>query len=486
MRRSQSPFVVAFALFILAWSHCGSAATRTALVIGNSAYRHTDPLRNPKADAAEMAVTLRRLGFTVFEGIDLTKAGMDDLIKNFASALETSEAGLFYYAGHGLQVNDRNFLVPIDAELKSPAALEFEMVRLDQIQTIMERLTQTNILFMDACRNNPLARNLAKAMGTRSIAIGSGFAPAESGAGTLIAYATQPGSVALDGEGEHSPFSAALLKFVGERGDDLSSILINVRNDVMKATYGKQIPWEHSALSRRFYFTAPVEAAAASPPRSAPPPDNTESRLELELWTGVKDSQDVQMLTMYVERFPQGTFAGICRRKIAELEKRTASLAQGPASAAPTEKQPAADVPERLQKELKRVGCYDGAVDGVWGEGSEAALENFGAHRGRALASFLPDDTNLAAVAAESGRICPLTCEAGTVEQNGACIAKAPTRKTAPVARTREPSRRKQADEAPRPRNQARKEKPKEKWQVCLDSRNLIVDCNQGGVNLRF
>lgn len=494
MRRSHPAVIIFLALFILAFSPCaGSAAIRTALVIGNSAYRHTEPLKNPKEDATAMAATLRRLGFHVFEGVDLTKAEMDELIKNFASALETSEAGLFYYAGHGLQVNDRNFLVPVDAELKSPAALEFEMVRLDQIQAIMERLTPTNVLIMDACRNNPLARNLAKAMGTRSIAIGSGFAPSESGAGTLIAYATQPGSVALDGEGEHSPFSAALLKYIDARGDDLSSILINVRNDVMKTTFGRQVPWEHSALSQRFYFIPPTETAAAAPSRSVTPSDNTDSRLELELWDSVKDSRDVQMLKSYLDRFPAGTFAGVAHLKIAELERKTVSLEQGTASpleqgtasVAPPQKQPAADLPERLQKELKRVGCYDGAVDGDWGEASEAALKNFAAHRGGALASSEPDEANLEAVLAQKARICPLQCGAGTVERNGTCVAKAPSNDGKAAAQKRDSRRQRSVDREPREKVRPRQKPPEKKDQICLDNRNLFVDCNEGGVVLR-
>ncbi len=487
MPTSRSPVVMFLVFWIFALSHGADAAsTRTALVIGNSAYRHTEPLKNPKQDAIEMAATLRRIGFRVFEGVDLTKPEMDDLIKNFATALETSEAGLFYYAGHGLQVNDRNFLLPVDAELKSPAALEFEMVRLDQIQAIMERLTPTNILIMDACRNNPLARNLARVMGTRSVAIGSGLAPSESGAGTLIAYSTQPGSVALDGEGGHSPFTAALLKFIDTRGEDLSSILINVRNDVMKATYGRQIPWEHSALSRRFYFIPPApETAAATPPRSVAPSENSDGRLELELWDSVKDTSDVQMLKSYLDHFPEGTFAGVARIRIAELEKKTASLEPGTAAVTPPQKQPAADLPERLQKELKRVGCYDGAIDGVWGEGSEAALENFAEHRGRSLASSDPDEANLQAVLAETGRICPLECRSGTVEQNGICVAKARDTNSKPAVQKREIHRQKSVERAPREQVRPRQKPQQKKDQICLDSRNNFVDCAQGGVVLR-
>jgi Caspase domain len=167
---------------------------------------------------------------------------------------------LFFYAGHGLQVAGQNYLMPIDAKAETADALDWEMVRLDLVQRIMERVTSTNIIFLDACRNNPLARNLARAMGTRSAEISRGLATVESGVGTLISFSTQPGNVALDGSGRNSPFAGALVKHISS-DDDLSAILISVRNDVMKETQGKQVPWEHSALRARFYFSPSVQVS---------------------------------------------------------------------------------------------------------------------------------------------------------------------------------------------------------------------------------
>src|SRR5262249_40867236 len=152
--------------------------------------------------------------------------------------------------------------------------LEFEMLRVDVVHRIMERLTNTNILFLDACRDNPLTRNLARSMGTRSSEIGHGLAQVEAGVGTLISFSTQPGNVALDGTGRNSPFASALVREVSSSNDDLSAILIAVRNDVMRETQRKQIPWEHSALTGRFYFNQPAQtapAAALSHPESSEP-----------------------------------------------------------------------------------------------------------------------------------------------------------------------------------------------------------------------
>jgi uncharacterized caspase-like protein len=147
------------------------------------------------------------------------------------------------------------------------AAIDFEMLRLDTVQRIMESEAKTNILFLDACRNNPLSRNLARAMGTRSASVGSGLASAESGIGTLISFSTQPGNVALDGTGRNSPYALALAKQILTPDKDLSASLITVRNEVMAATRRSQVPWEHSALTASFYFSRSSKITA---PASAP------------------------------------------------------------------------------------------------------------------------------------------------------------------------------------------------------------------------
>ena len=194
---------VAIAVFAIPLS--AQAQKRVALIIGNSAYEHTPKLTNPRNDATDVAAALKALEFEIIGGFDLDKAAFDKKVRDFAAALQGAEVGLFFFAGHGLQVAGQNYLVPIDAQLTTTSALEFEMVRVDVIQRVMEQETNTNILFLDACRDNPLARNLARAMGTRSAEVGRGFAPLVSGVGSLISFATQPGNVALDGTGRNSP-----------------------------------------------------------------------------------------------------------------------------------------------------------------------------------------------------------------------------------------------------------------------------------------
>jgi phosphate transport system substrate-binding protein len=263
-------------LLLLCVGSAAHAGKRVALVIGNSAYQHAGELANTRNDATDMAAALRAHGFQVIDGFDLDKPAFERKVRDFAAALVGAEVGVFFYAGHGMQVSGQNYLVPIDAQLKTPSALDFEMVRLDLVQRTMEREAPTNILFLDACRDNPLAPNLARAMGTRSTDIGRGLAAAESGIGTLISFSTQPGNVALDGAGRNSPFAGALLKQLTSSNDDLSAMLIAVRNDVMRETQRRQVPWEHSALTGRFYFSPGAGAPAAQPSApvapAAPPP----------------------------------------------------------------------------------------------------------------------------------------------------------------------------------------------------------------------
>ena len=279
---------------------------RVALVIGNSDYLNAPPLANPKNDASDVSIVLESLGFQVMRGLDLDKAGTERMIRDFAAALGGARAGLFFYAGHGLQVSGQNYLVPVDAQLTTAASLDFEMVPLDLVQRSMERETNTNIIILDACRNNPLARNLARALGTRSAQIGQGLASVESGEGSLISFSTQPGNVALDGTGRNSPFTTALLKHIAAPGDDLPTILINTRNDVMIATERRQVPWEHSAMTARFFFTAPQAS--------------DDQKAEIELWNSVKDSPDPNMVGTYLRKYPQGTFAVVARNLMDALE----------------------------------------------------------------------------------------------------------------------------------------------------------------------
>ena len=288
---------------------------RVALVIGNSAYHHARKLGNPRNDAADIGAALGKLGFQVIEGFDLDKAGLDAKIRAFTAALKGADVGLFFYAGHGLHVSGQNFLVPVDAELTAATALDLELVRLDLIHRTMERETPTNLLFFDACRDNPLSDNLARAMGGRAAEIGRGLTAAQSGAGTLISFSTQPGKVALDGKGRNSPYSGALVRQLTSSKEDLAGMLMAVRNEVMKETSRKQVPWEHSALTGRFHFNAEGEKQAPAP---AP---HLLAREAFEAWSATRDTSSIGVLDAFIARYRDTFYAALARARIEELRK---------------------------------------------------------------------------------------------------------------------------------------------------------------------
>ncbi len=259
-----------------------AAEKRAALVIGNAAYANAPPLANPRNDATDLAKTLETLGFKVLLGLDLGKRSFDQKVRAFADLLEEADTGLLFYAGHGLQVAGQNYLVPVDAKLAKERDLDFDTVRLNFLLRQMElgREDKTNIVILDACRDNPLTRNLARSMGTRSARLGKGLAEVKTGVGTFIAYSTQPGNVALDGTGRNSPFASALVKHMKRPGQPLTSVMVGVRKDVLAATSGRQVPWDHSALIGNFFFVPPRNTTKKpAPPNILPDVSAIEERI---------------------------------------------------------------------------------------------------------------------------------------------------------------------------------------------------------------
>ncbi|MGE0288777.1 MAG: caspase family protein [Bradyrhizobium sp.] len=233
---------------------------RVALVIGNGAYRHVSALTNPSNDARAIAKSLRGIGFAVTEGIDLDRPGMQSMIREFLREAARSQVAIVYYAGHGLQIDGHNYLVPVDAQLKQGSSLADVMMDMDTIMAGLDDQLRTNILILDACRNNPMAPQAATP-GTGRTIEASGLAAPSSlgsgstlGAGTLIAFATAPGKVALDGEGSNSPFSEALSRHIGTPGLEVQQMLTRVRAEVVAATKNRQVPWSNSSLLGEVYL----------------------------------------------------------------------------------------------------------------------------------------------------------------------------------------------------------------------------------------
>ncbi|WP_257168508.1 caspase family protein [Bradyrhizobium sp. SRS-191] len=240
-----------------------AAGQRMALVIGNGAYAHVQALPNPPRDARAIAKSLRDIGFTVVEGTDLDRAAMQAKTRDFLRDAARAQVAVVFYAGHGVQIDGRNYLVPTDIAFASGSNVTSAMVDMDQILAGLDDQVRTNILILDACRNNPFAPpEGAGAAASRSLS-GSGLAApsslgtgATSGAGTLIAFATAPGKVALDGDGENSPFSAALSRHIGTPGLEVQQMLTRVRAEVVAGTRNRQVPWSNSSLLGEVYLAA--------------------------------------------------------------------------------------------------------------------------------------------------------------------------------------------------------------------------------------
>lgn len=304
--------VLSAVVFVLYFSGSADAGRRVALVIGNSAYENVPNLANPKNDAEGIAAALNRLNFKVILGVDLSHSGFVEKIKEYTRAIRGADIALVYYAGHGLQVRGQNYLAPVDTELFDEADLEFETIRLEAIMSQMERERRINLVFLDACRDNPLTLNLAQTMGTRSLGPNRGLAPVETGVGTLVAYSTQPGNVAYDGSGQNSPFTGALLQHLEAPGDDIAVILRKVRQQVLTETGGKQVPWSNSSL------TGPVIL------KNAPKPDPQieQRKFDLAYWESIKGSEDLAFFENYLDRFPKGEFVDLANLKLQALRQQ--------------------------------------------------------------------------------------------------------------------------------------------------------------------
>lgn len=328
--------LLALLLLVAVAGPAGAADRRVALVIGNGAYAHAPALPNPPNDAAAVAAALQRIGFEVLSGRDLDKEQTVDLLRRFERSLKDASVGLVFYAGHGLQVDGRNYLIPIDAQLESEADLQFDAVPLDVVLGQLERAVPVQVVFLDACRDNPLARTLARSMGrTRSSALGQGLAPARASVGALIAYATQPDNVALDGDGAHSPFTAALLRHLDTPGLEIRQMLTRVRKSVLEETDGRQVPWDHSSLTGDFYLAGLPTPKATGDAGS----------VEAAFWGSIEGSGNPADFRDYLKTFPDGAFRPLAERRLAALTGAGASDA-APAAAGnrPPVVEPAAEV----------------------------------------------------------------------------------------------------------------------------------------------
>jgi uncharacterized protein len=286
-RRSIAALLVFAANLFLLTTPATASGERLALVIGNGKYANVPALENPANDAADLAKALRSVGFEVIEQQDASRDAMTKALRDFTARLRGADVALFFYAGHGMQMNGENYLLPVDADIQTAADVRFNTVDLTDIQQEMEGERRVNIIILDACRNNPFADRLAQS-GRAAPSRGLGRMDA-AGEGSLIVYSTQPNNVALDGAGRNSPFTAALLKHVATPGLEVRQMLSRVRGDVLAATERRQTPWDSSSLTGDVYLAGVPQAqpaVAASipvPPPAAPASESTAPRTDSQV-----------------------------------------------------------------------------------------------------------------------------------------------------------------------------------------------------------
>ncbi|MBI2256209.1 MAG: caspase family protein [Proteobacteria bacterium] len=313
------------------------AEPRLALVIANGAYDGgLDPLANPVNDGKLIASTLQKLGFAVTLVTDADQKVMKRAIADFGGALEgagPSASALFYYAGHGLQVDGQNYLVPVRADIRREADVDLEAVSAEAVLKQMEYAApNTSIVILDACRNNPLSRGMRAA--TR------GLARMDAPNGSYVAYSTAPGQTAADGSGKNSPFATALASEMVKPGEGIEDVFRNVRVNVSKVTNGEQTPWDSSSLMNSFFFAGDKQVAAVVPapaPATAPalePAAPSIDAAEQALWDSIKESNRASDYAAYLKKYPNGVFAELAQSRKGELEAQVAARAVTPSTSA--------------------------------------------------------------------------------------------------------------------------------------------------------
>jgi hypothetical protein len=310
----NSRHVIMMLVLILFFVTDAAATHRTALVIGNSSYQ-ISPLKNPVNDATDMAATLTRSGFAVSLKINADQRTIVTAIREFGRQIkQQGGVGLFYYAGHGIQVRGRNYLIPLEAVIESEGDVQFEAVDAAFVLSKMEDAgNDMNIVILDACRNNPFARNFRS--GTQ------GLARMDAPKGSIIAYATAPGELAADGTGRNGIYTKYLIQNIQAPQLRLEDVFKNVRRAVVNETGNKQVPWESSSLMGQFYFTQ-AQPHPQTTSTTAKKDTSIDSSYEILFWESIKDSQDHRMFEAYLEKYPNGNFVSIAEINIKRYERQ--------------------------------------------------------------------------------------------------------------------------------------------------------------------
>lgn len=450
-------FAVLTACWLLySWSSdVALAERRVALIMGNSTYQNVIRLPNPAKDAAAVADLFKRAGFDVVEiGLDLDNTAMRRKLREFASVALTADIAVVYYAGHGIELGGANYLIPVDAKLESDLDVDDETISLDRIIRMLEPVRRLRLVMLDACRENPFVRKMTRAIATRSV--GRGLAQVEvTSSDTLIAFAAKAGMTAADGEGQHSPFTAALLDNLAIPGLDLRIAFGRVRDEVMSKTNNGQEPYVYGSIGGATVALVPkpVTPPPAAKPAISSDEANARTDYAFAAQIGTREAWD-----SFLAAHKSGFFANLARAardKIVAAEQRlklgaeaakkaaeektkrdaAAKLSQAPivVATAPVAAQASAirhvtpaidhgDLVRLLQFHLQRVGCDPGSVDGKWTERSMHALEEFNKRAHTTLDAQVASIAALDVVKQQKARVCPLVCGKGFKAEDDHCV----------------------------------------------------------------
>ncbi len=422
---------------------------RVALVIGNAAYQHSPRHKTAEANASDITESLRKLGFEVINGINLSVPATHARVRRFAKILRNADVGLLYYSGNMIQVNGRHYISPIETNSWTASNVEFQTVPLDPLLREMERLSRINLVFLDAC-SNPLKQKPTSNNALRIVQVPGlcrGISPIENREGMLIAYGNKPGRLASQMNVHNSPFTKALLTEI-YAASSIEDILSKVRRNVMDATANQQIPWYSTSLHRTFVFNtdgvenemlqkAERQAAAAIQTLSERLDRANHDLAALRLVINASyDHRALQTASLSNNTPPPGhKKASIYKKRSKVKQKRIAQpnmnlqLVAPPNNAALKLSKHA--IKTQLQEKLQHMGCYKAKIDGIWGKWSRRALVLFSRNTRVEPPTWRPNGELLNFLKDFSGDICRAGCDAGSVKNaQGQCVAHTASLKT--------------------------------------------------------
>jgi hypothetical protein len=364
---------IAGALFLALASDAAHAEKHVALIIGNSAYRTVARLPNPEKDAASMAKLFKDAGFdTVVAENNVGNLDFKRAIRKFEDAAGDSDIAVVFYAGHGIEIGGVNYLIPVDAKLANDHDAQDEAITIDRLIDSVEGAKRLRLIILDACRDDPFVAAMKRNRRTAARSISSGLGRVEpASADTLIAYAAKAGSTAEDGDGEHSPFTTALLANLATPGLDIRLAFGRVRDQVMKMTNRRQEPFVYGSLGGAMVALVPTKDAE----RTAESATNEQANLEITFWNSIKTEKNPRLFEAYLRRYPNGEFADIARITLDGM--KTAALT--PPVERPDDKAPISDpgLLEEVRERLYELNFDPGPSEGPYTDATRKAIREF-------------------------------------------------------------------------------------------------------------